>query len=100
MLANENLGLDAELLAKFGRIVIIGSRGVAKCDPLNFMVTEGLCVGVMLMMSSDSEWEEIGKELVNGIKEGWVKPVVDMELPLDKATEVGFQSYFIFEQIS
>jgi NADPH2:quinone reductase len=87
MLANQNLGLDAELLAQFGRIVIIGSRGEAKCDPVNFMMTEGLCVGVMLMMSSDSEWDEIGKELVKGINQGWVKPIIDMELPLEKACE-------------
>ncbi|XP_055333887.1 quinone oxidoreductase-like [Paramacrobiotus metropolitanus] len=87
MLANENLGTDIEVVAEFGRIVIIGSRGEAKCSPVYMMGKEAMCVGVLLMKSTDEEWKRIGDELVKGINEGWVRPIIDQEFPLNQAAE-------------
>ncbi|XP_055353637.1 quinone oxidoreductase-like [Paramacrobiotus metropolitanus] len=87
MVANHNLGVDVELAAVDGRIVVIGSHGEAKFEPFHMMGKEVTVAGVMLPHSTDEEWRIIGAELVKGINSGHVRPVIDQEFPLEKAPE-------------
>eukprot|EP00795_Rhopilema_esculentum_P011317 gene11317-21507_t len=62
MLANVNLGNDLKMLAKNGRVGVIGSRGVVEVNPRDAMAREASIHGVMLFNSSqllDIAMEEI-----------------------------------------
>jgi len=87
MLANVNLDEDLEILAPRGRITVVGSRGAVKIDPRKMMVPETEIIGVALLSSSKDEWKETSEAIVDGITEGWVKPVIDMCYPLSKAAK-------------
>lgn len=49
MLANINLNFDLALVAKFGKICIIGNRGHIEIDPRRLMQKESAIFGVALM---------------------------------------------------
>src|SRR2546422_188064 len=48
MLANVNLGRDLKLLAPFGRVVVIGSRGTVEMDPRDSMSRDASILGMSL----------------------------------------------------
>ena len=56
MLANVNLAKDLTLLAKFGRVVVIGSRGKIEIDPMitHVLSLEEINRGFDLMHSGES----------------------------------------------
>ncbi|XP_065070475.1 quinone oxidoreductase-like isoform X2 [Rhopilema esculentum] len=55
MLANVNLGNDLKMLAKNGRVGVIGSRGVVEVNPRDAMAREASIHGVMLFNSSQNQ---------------------------------------------
>ncbi len=85
MLANENLVRDFDALAKFGRIVIIGSRGSLEFDPRLAMTKEATIKGMSLFNGSREEFEEIHAKIFEGISDGYLAPVVGKTLPLADA---------------
>ncbi|GFT34699.1 quinone oxidoreductase [Nephila pilipes] len=85
MLANVNLNKDLDILAPRGRLTIVGSRGTCQIDPRKMMVPEVDVIGVALLSSTEEEWEETAKFIIQGIKDGWVKPVIDKKYPLAEA---------------
>ena len=58
MLANVNLSKDFFVLSKFGRIVVIGSRGSLEFDPRLTMGKEATIKGMSLFNASNQEFAE------------------------------------------
>jgi len=82
MLANVNLGNDLRLLAKGGRVVVIGSRGKVEIDPREAMGRDAAILGMTLFNTSPGEMAAIHAALVAGLDMGVLNPVVSKEMPL------------------
>jgi NADPH2:quinone reductase len=87
MLANVNLGKDLNLLAKFGRVVVIGSRGKVEIDPRNAMSRDATIMGMTLFNASGAELQSIHSALYTGLECGTLNPVIGQELPLAEAAK-------------
>jgi NADPH2:quinone reductase len=88
MLANKNLQKDFDVLAKFGRIVIIGNRGSLEFNPRLTMGKDATIYGVALFNASAEEFAEIHQQIYEGLCEGFLSPVVGRRFQLkdtDKA---------------
>lgn len=85
MLANVNLGKDLTLLSKFGRVVVIGSRGKVEINPRDTMGRDASIHGMMLFNAPDDELKSIHAALYAGLENGTLKPVVGKEMRLADA---------------
>lgn len=85
MLANVNLVKDFDVLAKFGRIVVIGNRGSLDFNPRLTMGKDATIYGMSLFNFSKEEESEIHVEIYKGLSEGFLKPIVGKTLPLNEA---------------
>jgi len=85
MLANVNLATDLGLLAKHGRVVVIGSRGKIEIDPRATMTRDLNILGMTLFNTSDEDRSTIHSALVAGLENGTLRPVVGKEMPLPEA---------------
>jgi NADPH2:quinone reductase len=85
LLANKNLGKDLTVLAKKGRVVVIGSRGPAEISPRDTMSREADIRGVMVMAASEQEYKAIHAALYAGLENGTLHPVIALKLPLAEA---------------
>src|SRR4030095_7035605 len=82
MLANVNLAKDLGILARFGRVVVIGNRGKIEIDPRVAMTRDSSILGMTLFNTSDQDRASIHAGLVAGLENGTLKPVVGKEMPL------------------
>ena len=87
MLANINLGRDLKILAKNGRVVVIGSRGEVTIDPRDTMGRDAQIIGMTLFNTPDDELMHIHHELVEGLTSGELVPVVGIEYSLSEAAK-------------
>jgi len=87
MLANVNLGKDLTILAKGGRVVIIGSRGPVEIDPRNTMQRDADVRGMILPNTPPAEMAGIHAALVAGLENGTLRPVIGKEFPLAEAAQ-------------
>ena len=87
MLANVNLGKDLTILAKGGRVVIIGSRGPVEIDPRNTMQRDADVRGMTLPNTPPAELASIHAALVAGLENGTLRPVIGKEFPLSDAAQ-------------
>jgi len=85
MLANKNLANDLSLLAKKGRVVVIGNRGTIEINPRDAMTLEADIRGVRLMGSSEQEFREMHAALCAGLENGTLRPVISQKIPLAEA---------------
>jgi NADPH2:quinone reductase len=85
MLANVNLDRDLSLLAKFGRVVVVGNRGRVEINPRDAMGRDATILGVMLFNANDAEMREIHAGLVAGLANRTLRPIVGREMPLADA---------------
>jgi NADPH2:quinone reductase len=85
MVANVNLGKDLPLLAQYGRLVIIGSRGPVEINPRDAMGRDATILGVALPNIRPDELTAIHSSLVAGLENKTLRPVVGQELPLPEA---------------
>lgn len=85
MAAHLNLDKDLNLLARFGRIVIIGSRGRVEIDPRGVMGRDGAVLGMLLFNVAPPALAAIHAALVAGLDNGTLRPVVAREFSLDDA---------------
>jgi NADPH2:quinone reductase len=85
MLANVNLGKDLTVLARGGRVVIIGSRGAAEINPRDVMARDACIHGMVLFNTPEKELAGIHAALVAGLRNGTLRPVIAQELPLSEA---------------
>ena len=87
MLANINLDEDLGLLALRGRVVVVGNRGRVEIDARQTMGKDAAVLGMALGNVSPLDMVQIHSELVAGLGDGSLKPVVGREFPLHQAPE-------------
>jgi NADPH:quinone reductase len=85
MVANKNLANDLGLLAKKGRVVVIGSRGPIEINPREIMSREADVRGMTLFATSEPEAREMRAALGAGLEDGTLRPVVGQKIPLAEA---------------
>ncbi len=85
MLANVNLDKDLKVLAKGGRIVVIGNRGTVEIDPRNGMGCDAAILCMSLFNASEPELASIHAALIAGLESGVLRPVVSQTMPLADA---------------
>jgi NADPH:quinone reductase len=85
MLANKNLANDLGLLAKKGRVVVIGNRGTIEINPRDTMTKEADIRGLTLFATSEQESREMHAALGAGLENGTLRPVIAQKIPLAEA---------------
>ncbi len=87
MLANVNLDRDLDVLAKYGRIVLIGNRGRVEIDPRKIMGRDASVTGMTLFNAGPEELRSIHAGLYAGLENGTLRPVIGKEMPLADAAK-------------
>jgi len=85
MLANVNLQKDLGAIAMGGRIVVIGNRGSVEINPRAAMNKDAAILGMALFHASPAQMAGIHTALVEGLRNGTLRPVVAQEFPLAQA---------------
>ena len=85
MAAHINLGRDLPLLARHGRVVVVGSRAPIEINPRDAMGRDADIRGMVLFNATDLELAEIQAAIVAGLTNGTLRPVVGREMPLPDA---------------
>jgi NADPH2:quinone reductase len=86
MLANVNLQNDLGVIAMRGRIVVIGNRGNTEINARLAMNKDAAILGMALFHASPAQLTGIHAALVEGLRNGTLKPVVGQEIPLAQAS--------------
>ena len=84
-LANVNLDRDLDLLAVFGRVVVVGSRGRVEVNPRTILQKDAVVSGMALWNATEAELASIHAALFAGLAMRALNPVVGRELPLAEA---------------
>ncbi len=87
MAAHANLGKDLPLLAKFGRVVVIGARGPVEINPRDLMGRDAVILGMIIFNATPEDKIKIHEDLVKGLKAKKLKPVIGKEIPLAEAAK-------------
>jgi NADPH2:quinone reductase len=87
MLANVNLGADLKLLAKMGRVIVIGSRGDVTITPRDIMGRRASIRAFTLWAVTDAEAADVHAGIIVGLENGTLRPIVGTELPLKDAAQ-------------
>jgi len=87
MLANVNLGKDLSLLAKFGRVIVIGSRAKVEILPRDTMSRDASIIGMTLFNAPPAELQSIHAAIYAGLENETLRPVIGKELPLAEAAQ-------------
>lgn len=82
MLANVNLAADLDLVAKYGRIIVIGNRGEITINPRMTMMKDLDVRGLALFNGTRAQMEAIMTDLLAGLADGSLRPVVGREMAL------------------
>ena len=82
MNAHINLDKDLTLLARFGRIVLIGNRGRIEVDPRGAMGREASILGMVLFNAAPADLAWMHAGIVAGLANGTLNPLVGREMPL------------------
>src|SRR4029077_16072795 len=86
MAAHVNLDRDLGLLAKHGRIVVVGNRGKTEIDARGAMGRDAAILGMTLFNVTEPEFVEIHAGLIAGLANGTLTPVAGREFALADAT--------------
>jgi NADPH:quinone reductase len=87
MLANVNLAKDLAIVARRGRIVVIGNRGTIEINPRDAMAKGAAILGMMLLNTTPEETFRIGAALAAGLDNGTLNPIVGRQFPLSDAVQ-------------
>jgi NADPH:quinone reductase len=85
MLANVNLAYDTKLLARDGRVIVIGNRGEVTINPRELMMRRASIRAFTLWDITPAEEADIHAGLIAGLENGTLRPVVGKELALSEA---------------
>ena len=85
MLANVNLAADMDLVAKYGRIIVIGNRGEITVNPRVAMMKELDIRGIALWNATPAQVKPMMQDIMAGVAEGALRPVIGREMPLADA---------------
>jgi NADPH2:quinone reductase len=87
MLANVNLQKDLEVLAMFGRVVVVGNRGSLDFNPRAVMSKDAVVYGVSLFNAAAGKMAEIHNAIGRGLRDGHLKPIIGKTFPLADAAK-------------
>lgn len=87
MLANVNLAKDLSVIARYGRIVVIGNRGTIEINPRDTMGRDVDIRGLALWNCPTGELTRIHAALGAGLANGTLNPVINTEMPLADAAQ-------------
>ena len=87
ILANVNLGNDLTVVARDGRVVVIGSRGTVEINPRDAMVRRASIIGMLLFNATVEEKASVHAALYAGLESGTLSPVVERKFPLSEAAQ-------------
>jgi NADPH2:quinone reductase len=82
MASHLNLAKDLAVLAKGGRVVVIGCRGPIEINPRELMTRDAAVLGMHLASTSEADAASIWAGLEAGFRNGTLKPVIGREFPL------------------
>lgn len=85
MAAHINLDKDLAVLARHGRIVVIGNRGRVEIDPRGAMGKDAAILGMTLFNSPPNEIAGMHAAIVAGLTNRTLNPIVGREFPLADA---------------
>lgn len=85
MLANVNLQKDLGVIAMGGRIAVIGNRGTTEINARSAMNKNAAIVGVALFNTTPAQLVAAHAAIVEGLRNGSLRPVIAEELPLAQA---------------
>ena len=84
MLADKNLENDMRMIAKHGRIVVIGS---VEMTPRLLMAKESVVMGMAIWHSAPEEARMAEAAVAAALRSGALRPVLGDILPLEKAAQ-------------
>ncbi len=87
MAAHLNLARDLGVLARDGRIVVIGNRGPIEINARQLMGRDGAILGMLYTGIPERERAKIHAALVAGLSNGTLEPVVGRDMPLGEAAQ-------------
>jgi NADPH2:quinone reductase len=85
MLANVNLVRDLDLIAKRGRVAIVGNRGALELNPRAIMAKDATIVGFTNFNVLPGELATAHAAIVAGMERSGYKPQIGQEMPLADA---------------
>jgi len=85
MLANVNLAADMNVVAKYGRIVIIGNRGEITVNPRVAMMKELDIRGIALWNATAEQMGPVMRDILDGVADGSLRPIIGREMKLADA---------------
>ncbi len=86
MLANVNLQKDLGVIAMGGRVAVIGNRGTTEINARSAMNKNAAILGVALFNTTPAQLVGLHQALVEGLRNGTLRPVIAQELPLAQAS--------------
>lgn len=87
MLANVNLSKDLAMVARRGRIVVIGNRGTIEINPRDAMSKGASIIGMLLLGTTPEEAHRAAAAIAAGLENGTLNPVISKEFPLSEAPQ-------------
>jgi len=84
MLANANLEMDMQIIAKYGRIIIVGSRDTIEVNPRNLMTNEAIVTGMTFTSPTKKAMKEMHYGLNALLKIGAIDPLIGDIFTLDE----------------
>jgi len=91
MLANINLGKDLPILAKGGRVIVIGSRGPVEINARDLMARDADIRGLALLTSSAEDFADIFAGIGAGLENRILNPPVGLTFNLANAADAHTQ---------
>ncbi|XP_071838624.1 quinone oxidoreductase-like [Apostichopus japonicus] len=85
--ADVNFDLDLDLIARHGKIVIVGKRGPCQCDIGKVLSKETTILGCALLYAATENRQDSADALHRYIEAGWLKPFVGKIYKLDEAPQ-------------
>jgi NADPH2:quinone reductase len=85
MLADVNLGRDLEVMAKNGRVVVIGCRGTVEINPRLAMQRDLSILGMITTNATEPEIAAIHDAIQAGLEDASLRPVIAKRLPIAQA---------------
>lgn len=86
-LADVNLETDSKIIADYGRIIIVGSRGTIEFTPRNLMTNDATITGMALTYPESEDVVEMHHGMTALVQSGFLKPVIGRTFSLDEVKE-------------
>jgi len=87
MLANANLETDMQVISKYGRIIVVGSRDTIEVNPRHLMTNEAIVTGMTFTYPTKDEMKELHHGVTALLKMGAIHPLIGDEFTLDEPVE-------------